>query len=184
MDSIRQVYSKVLILVGDDGWESISLGKHRLDTNIKHIRLPFACGEGEARNQLLNYASTSLIVFLDDHVVINEYTDIGLFITILQNSDLDMLAFQTSFENSNQEFEGGLIETHGNTLQIKSGDYGWSYGCQVVDILPHSFIGKSLSLRRVLWDSRFKVAEQEDFFYRAKQVVQYVVEIKCLLIVC
>ncbi len=57
-----------------------------------------------------------------------------------------------------------------DALTIKSGSYGWSHGCQVVDIVPNLFLARTSSLLKVRWDGRLKLGEHEEFFLRVKKV--------------
>ena len=70
----------------------------------------------------------------------------------------------------NFDFCGTMSESRDNqTLILESGSYGpTTLGCDVVDIVPNLFLGSTRRVQIVGWDSRLKLGEHEDFFWRAK----------------
>lgn len=158
--SIHEYYPRVRLIVVDDSKDSISLN------NCEYYRLSYDSGASAGRNYALSKVETPYFVALDDDFVFTEETKLELWLDILENHPIDLVA----------GIAGGLrfvgkIQIKDEIFSIEPEKYnGFVDKYKTYDITAQFFMA---NLDKVLdmgaWDEDYKTGvEHRDFFFRAR----------------
>ena len=172
VDSIRDIYSQVPILVSDDGEYTQSEGyKHQKEKKGFHYYpLPFDVGLSAGRNYMLSKIETPFFFVTDDDFEFDQNSDLYSLVHALEIFDIAGGKNPIDEEKYGIDFSG-IIEIEGKTLILKGsqGEYDETTNCFNVDFVPNLFAGRTDVFKYIEWDPNLKVGEHEDFFLRAKQ---------------
>lgn len=172
VESLRQIYPDIKIIVGDDGFES----GYKLDflkkMNAEYVRLPFDCGITYARNRLIEKTKTKYVLIGDDDFKYIENAGLEKMKIILEKFDIAGGRVNTFGELGNYQ---GFILKEGNKFVYKELDLeklktykGIKYG--KCDVIYNFFLAKRKIFEKIKWDENIKVAyEHSDFFLDAKK---------------
>lgn len=169
VDSIREFYPKLPILIADDSRQVTAV----TGPGISIHRMPYDSGLSAGRNLLLDVTKTPYFLLLDDDFVFTAETKIGKFIKLLDTTDLDLVGGRVfNCPNGFFNFTGLLDHTpkgyrvHRDRFHEKHKDYS------VCDIIPNFFLGRTKAVRNLRWDEELKLAEHMEFFVRARGVLK------------
>lgn len=172
--SVREMYSDVKILIGNDG-EVYNNFLHD-DLNLEVVQFPYDLGLSDGRNKLINiHLKTQYFFMLDeDFLFVRGRSDLALFLHHFVVNNLDILAgkvfndeldFIGKFKNSNL--------AHGvdrKTLWMLPAKRYSNNSIEIVDFVPNVFISKKSLIDKISWNPELKLGEHEDFFWRAKKL--------------
>ena len=160
VSSIRKYYPDMPIVVADDSREHIKLNGEGMFV----IELPFNSGISFGRNMALNKVETEYFVLLDDDMIFDERTNIGLMVDMLEKNCLDIV--------------GGWVDGADNRCAMLHREDGVLIaspcGQQAqdminVDMVKNFFVGRVLPIsNRGGWNGRLKLCEHTAFFWRHK----------------
>lgn len=153
VESIRQFYPEVRVLVGDN-----SRCPQEIPTT-ELVEVPFDSGISVTRNALLDRVDTPLVTFLDDDYVFTEATRMEL----LRPDGVDVVAGMVLYANGRDGHYEGLLEIEDGVLYYRPGTRNGLY-----DIVFNFFVASTEAIRSIRWDPDLKLAEHTDFFLRAK----------------
>ena len=172
VNSIRQYYPTINVLIGDDSKKPTYTTKQN---NIKYFPLEYDFGLSASRNYLVEQSTTPYVMSLDDDFVFTNATKIEkLYQFLLNHGEFD-LASGSLYTDTNSELYdyAGLINIEGDNFKLVRGDRGIIIDsdnhCKLVDIVANFFMAKRDKLNQVKWDPILKLGEHQDFFLRAKQ---------------
>uniref|UniRef100_A0A8C1JRZ8 Beta-1,4 N-acetylgalactosaminyltransferase 2-like n=1 Tax=Cyprinus carpio TaxID=7962 RepID=A0A8C1JRZ8_CYPCA len=165
INSIRQNYPKIKIIVADD-----SLNPEKVvGDNIEHYIMPPAQGWFAGRNLAVSQVTTKYFLWVDDDFVFLNETRIESFVNIMEAvPELDVVggqvegnqfAFQLQYEEGNSE-EGGCITRVSRTHAPLPG----FDGCFFADGVVNYFLGRTEAVRRVGFDPFLKRVAHTEFF--------------------
>ncbi len=158
VQSIRQFYPDVRVLVGDDSREPQPVEGAEL------LALPHDIGLSAGRNRLVDAVETEHTLLLDDDFVFGPDTRIELLQAAL-DAGFDLAAGRVG----GAEYHGLLLRT-GDTLHCLYRQQRRVHnGYPVFDMTWNFFLARTQALREVRWDEELKLAEHTDFFLRATQ---------------
>ncbi|XP_051987196.1 beta-1,4 N-acetylgalactosaminyltransferase 1-like [Xyrauchen texanus] len=166
INSIRQFYPKIKIIVTDD-----SLIPEKVNgSNIEHYIMPPAQGWFAGRNLAVSQVTTKYFLWVDDDYIFHNYTRIESFVEIMEKvPELDVLGgavgnnqffFHLSYEEGDEEEGGCLRRLHRRKLQSIPG----FNGCFFVDGVVNFFLARTDAVRRVGFDPFLKRVAHTEFF--------------------
>jgi GT2 family glycosyltransferase len=172
VESLREIYPDIKIIVGDDGFESGYKLKFLKEMDCEYVRLPFDCGITYARNRLIEKAKTKYVLIGDDDFKYTEEAGLEKMRTILDKFDIAGGRVRTFGELGNYQ---GFIVKKGKKLLYNELNLeelkkykGIEYG--ECDVIFNFFLAKREIFNKVSWDENIKVAyEHSDFFLNAKK---------------
>jgi hypothetical protein len=163
--SVRYFYPDMRAIVADDAKAGESLSEPAL-----FIPLPYDAGLSTGRNAMLERVETPFVLLLDDDHIVTGETDISFLLFNLLSGNFDIMGIKSVDDETrwNIEFSGILYRSEDNNLVLSPGNHGFYRSCSIVDFLPNLYVARVATIQQVSWDSRLKLGEHEDFFYRAK----------------
>ena len=169
--SVHQFYPEIKILVADDGEGAQTQTSGEKRGFAYHV-LPYDTGLSGGRNFLVERVPTEYFVTVDDDFTFDEDSRLEDLLWQAETGRCDLVAGKNPHDEKKYGFEFmGLINVTGEDMRLEAGSYSSWAGCDRVDIVPNLFIAKTSLIRNTLvWDSRLKIGEHEDFFLRAKQL--------------
>jgi GT2 family glycosyltransferase len=170
IESVRELYPNVQILVADDGEQLVSPPSNPV--GFKYFALPYDVGLSAGRNFLVDKVNTKYFLTLDDDFTMDHKSYLDDLVHALESNHFDIAAGKSPTDIENFELDFcGLMSIQNQTLVLEPGEYGMYETCHHVDFVPNLFVSKTHLFRtRIQWDNRFKLGEHEDFFLRAKQL--------------
>lgn len=164
VDSIRKFYPKNKIIIADDSETPVPIQ----GPNVTWFDLPHDSGVSKGRNELIKRVKTKYFVLLDDDFIFTDKTKIEYFVSIMENTNLDICAGDIYDEHTQT-----LIDDHAyysfldNSLHMSKVPFNGSKTFIMCHHVPNFFIAKTSSMIKVNgWDQDMKVAESYDFFIR------------------
>lgn len=149
IDSIRQYYKDIEILILDDSFEPTI---YQQDT--KQISSKPDIGISAGRNILVDNCKTPYCVILDDDCFFTDRTDLRKALEILKDNDYDLLEFK---ENDNFEYRG-KFQVDGETVKYVRGE--------PLEFINNIFLAKTESLKKYGWDNSLKMGEHFAYFFK------------------
>lgn len=172
--SIRKYYNNPIYIV-DDGNFSAPLDKIS-GANIFYKKIPFDSGVSVGRNTLVDMVKEKYFILMDDDWEVTDRTNLHMMYRCIKKLDLDILGGNfISFKGQNL-YHGKLRRDRGilyldkkwDWLEFKDLDFNKTYKVKKLDVVNNFFMGKTESIKRVLWTPEYKIGgEHIDFFYRA-----------------
>ncbi|KAG1967385.1 beta-1,4 N-acetylgalactosaminyltransferase 1-like isoform X1 [Pimephales promelas] len=166
INSIRQLYPKIKIIVADD-----SLTPEKVTgSNVEHYIMPPAQGWFAGRNLAVSQVTTKYFLWVDDDYIFNNNTRIERFVEIMEKvPELDVVGgaveknlfhFRFQYEEGDEE-EGGCLRCfHGKSHQSVPG----FKSCFFVDGVVNYFLARTDAVRRVGFDPFLKRVGHTEFF--------------------
>lgn len=175
VESLRQFYPAVQILVADDGHHTDEKEEKLSRLGVQYIKLPFGSAPiCKARNLLVDAAQTPYVLIGDDDFY---YTPVSRLHELVSMMEIADIAGGAIVENSLiKHYEGHFDRQNGvvlKPLQVK--DYlrlaplprGVEYA--PVDYCWNFFVARRDALLKARWDERLRASyEHEDFFLSAQ----------------
>lgn len=168
--SVRRYYPQMPILVADDSYDSLSVLLNLTEMrNTEFVSLPVDSGLSFGRNVLMQMTKTLYTMVIDDDHLFTGHTDLTGLVHALECGNYDILAMKSpvDFERWHADF-AGLMGIENNSLILTAGNRGLHYGCELVDFAHNKFVARVERLRNIPWNSKLKLGEHEDFFWRTK----------------
>jgi GT2 family glycosyltransferase len=176
--SIAKKYPDLKILIGDgnkvfnvDYYKELWNRLFKVGIQVKPIaiNLPYDCGLGKGRNELVGHVKTKYTLLLDDDFIFTEDTKLEIFKDILdKNEDIGVVGGMMYIENNELHFEGKL-KRKGEELifgrevgKYKKGD-GYKYA--LCDYVLNFALFKTELFDSCQWDDRLKIAGEHTDFY-------------------
>ncbi len=168
--SVRRYYSNMPILVGDDSRDSLNTLVNLTELrNTEFVSLPVDSGLSFGRNVMVQMTKTLYTMVIDDDHIFTGHTDLTGLVRTLESGNYDILAMKSpvDFERWHSDF-AGVMSIENNSLILDGGNRGLHYGCEMVDFAHNKFVARVERLKVVPWNSKLKLGEHEDFYWRAK----------------
>lgn len=171
LNSIRESYPEIPILIADDSGVSEKQHTYRLLSEFKNTRyfaMPLDSGLSAGRNLLVSQAETPLVMMLDDDTIFQADTRIEWAIEILNRFpyiDLVVGLYKPEL------FYGSLVIENNQLVRDLCVCRDIRGGCPIFDFLPNMFVAKTEKIREVRWDPELKIQEHMDFFWRARGTI-------------
>ncbi|XP_052394759.1 beta-1,4 N-acetylgalactosaminyltransferase 1-like [Carassius gibelio] len=166
INSIRQFYPQIKIIIADDSLEPQNVTGY----NLEHYIMPPAQGWFAGRNLAISQVTTKYILWVDDDYMFNNNTRIESFVEIMEKvPELDVVGgavgrnqffFHLQYEEGDEEEGGCLRRLHGRKNQPVPG----FDGCFFVDGVVNYFLARTDAVRRVGFDPFLKRVAHTEFF--------------------
>ncbi|KAF7209820.1 4 N-acetylgalactosaminyltransferase 1-like, partial [Nothobranchius furzeri] len=168
IDSIRQFYPNVTIVVADDNEHPQPVtGPH-----IEHYIMPFGKGWFAGRNLAVSQVTTKYVLWVDDDFIFTSNTKLEKMVEILEKTTLDLVGgavrevtgYTATYRHTISVEEGG---PDGDCLHMRIGHHHVIEGypdCVVVDAVINFFMGRTDKVRQVGFDPRLSRAAHLEFF--------------------
>ncbi|XP_076739688.1 beta-1,4 N-acetylgalactosaminyltransferase 2 [Maylandia zebra] len=166
LDSIRQFYSNVKIIIADDSFET----EHITGENIQHYIMPPAQGWFAGRNLAVSQVTTKYFLWVDDDFMFSEQTKIENLVEVMEAMpELDVVGgsvkgnqfyFALIYEEGD-EIEGGcLYRKSGGKFQTLPG----YPQCSMTNGVVNFFLARTDAVQRVGFDPKLQRTAHSEFF--------------------
>uniref|UniRef100_A0A3Q3W9Z7 Beta-1,4 N-acetylgalactosaminyltransferase n=1 Tax=Mola mola TaxID=94237 RepID=A0A3Q3W9Z7_MOLML len=171
IDSIRQYYPNVTIVIADDNEHPQPVsGPH-----IEHYIMPFGKGWFAGRNLAVSQVATKYMLWVDDDFIFTANTKLEKMVDILEKTTLDLVGgavrevtgYSATYRHTISVEEGGK---EGNCLHIRHGYHHIIQdfpNCVVADAVINFFMGRTDKVRQVGFDPRLARHGHLEFFIDA-----------------
>ncbi|XP_051744744.1 beta-1,4 N-acetylgalactosaminyltransferase 1-like isoform X1 [Ctenopharyngodon idella] len=166
INSIRQLYPKIKIIIADDSLTPENV----TGSNIEHYIMPPAQGWFAGRNLAISQVTTKYFLWVDDDYIFNNDTRIESFVEIMEKvPELDVVGgavgrnqfyFRLQYDEGDEEEGGCLRRFHSKHYQTVPG----FKGCFFVDGVVNYFLARTDAVRRVGFDPFLKRVAHTEFF--------------------
>ncbi|XP_078806760.1 beta-1,4 N-acetylgalactosaminyltransferase 1a isoform X1 [Oryzias latipes] len=168
IDSIRQYYPTVTIVIADDNEHPQPVtGPH-----IEHYIMPFGKGWFAGRNLAVSQVTTKYVLWVDDDFIFTANTKLEKMVDILERTTLDLVGgavrevtgYSATFRHTISVDEGG---PEGDCLHIRLGYHHVIEGfpnCVVADAVINFFMGRTDKILQVGFDPRLSRRGHLEFF--------------------
>ncbi|MCJ8729062.1 hypothetical protein PDJAM_G00012360 [Pangasius djambal] len=157
INSIRQFYPKIKIIIADDSLEPQNVNGY----NLEHYIMPPAQGWFAGRNLAISQVTTKYVLWVDNDFMFNNNTRIESFVEIMEKvPELDVVGggvetnqflFRLQYEEGDEE-EGGCLRRFHRQIQSVPG----LNGCFFADGVVNYFLARTDAVRRVGFDPFLK----------------------------
>ncbi|KAI4896538.1 hypothetical protein NFI96_034133 [Prochilodus magdalenae] len=163
IDSIRQFYPTVTIIVADDSKQP----KPVTGPHIEHYIMPFGKSVSQSgwfagRNLAISQVTTKYVLWVDDDFIFTSNTRLEKMVEVLEKTTLDLVGgavrevtgYTATYRHTMSSEEGG---EEGDCLHIRRGFYHIIEGfpnCVVTDAVINFFMAGTNKLRQVGFDPR------------------------------
>lgn len=171
IDSIRQYYPTVTIVIADDNKEPQQVtGPH-----IEQYIMPFGKGWFAGRNLAVSQVTTKYVLWVDDDFIFTANTKLERMVDILEKTTLDLVGgavrevtgYTATYRHTISVEEGG---EEGDCLHIRQGYYHVIEGfpnCVVADAVINFFMGRTDKVQQVGFNPRLARRGHLEFFIDA-----------------
>ncbi|KAM7404710.1 hypothetical protein PAMP_012032 [Pampus punctatissimus] len=171
IDSIRQYYPTVTIVIADDNEHPQPVtGPH-----IEQFIMPFGKGWFAGRNLAVSQVSTKYVLWVDDDFIFTANTKLEKMVDILEKTTLDLVGgavrevtgYTATYRHTISVEEGG---EDGDCLHIRQGYYHVIKGfpsCVVADAVINFFMGRTDEVRQAGFNPRLTRQGHLEFFIGA-----------------
>ncbi|KAM6981652.1 beta-1,4 N-acetylgalactosaminyltransferase 1a [Tautogolabrus adspersus] len=171
IDSIRQFYPTVTIVIADDNEHPQPVtGPH-----IEHYIMPFGKGWFAGRNLAVSQVTTKYVLWADDDFIFTANTKLERMVDILEKTTLDMVGgavrevtgYTATYRHTISVDEGG---EEGDCLHIRNGYHHVIEGfpnCVVADAVINFFMGRTDKMQQVGFNPRLARQGHLEFFIDA-----------------
>ncbi|CAL8366727.1 unnamed protein product [Lota lota] len=171
IDSIRQYYPTVLIVIADDNEHPQPVTGPHIDQYI----MPFGKGWFAGRNLAVSQVTTKYVLWVDDDFFFTESTKLEKMVDILEKTTLDLVAgavrevtgYSATYRHTFSVDEG---DSEGDCLHIRQGYYQTIQGfpdCVVADAVINFFMARTDKMLRIGFDPRLSRRGHLEFFIDA-----------------
>ncbi|XP_034394269.1 beta-1,4 N-acetylgalactosaminyltransferase 1a [Cyclopterus lumpus] len=171
IDSIRQYYPTVTIVIADDNEHPQSVtGPH-----IDHYIMPFGKGWFAGRNLAVSQVTTKYVLWVDDDFLFTANTKLERMVDILEKTTLDLVGgavrevtgYTATYRHTISVEEGG---EEGDCLHIRNGYHHVIEGfpnCVVADAVINFFLGRTDMVQKAGFNPRLARHGHLEFFIDA-----------------
>ncbi|XP_008295090.1 beta-1,4 N-acetylgalactosaminyltransferase 1-like [Stegastes partitus] len=171
IDSIRQYYPNVTIVIADDNEHPQPVtGPH-----IEHYIMPYGKGWFAGRNLAVSQVTTKYVLWVDDDFIFTANTKLEKMVDILEKTTLDLVGgavrevtgYTVTYCHTISVEAGG---EEGDCLHIRNGNHHAIDGfpnCVVADAVINFFMGQTDKVRQVGFDPRLSRQAHLEFFIDA-----------------
>lgn len=166
--SAAKLYPGMLAVVADDGREASAI-PGGLDLRVRYYRLPYDSGLSAGRNLAVSQVTTRYFVLLDDDFVLTERTNLGKWLTVLEEAPVDLVGGSVKGVEYTASQHLVASQELRRTRGARLGDLS-AYGhadCARSDLVVNFFMARTERVRSVMWDNELKLAEHSAFFLKA-----------------
>ncbi|KAL1277819.1 hypothetical protein QQF64_024492 [Cirrhinus molitorella] len=166
IESIRQFYPDIKIIIADDSLEPQNVTGY----NLEHYIMPPTQGWFAGRNLAISQVTTKYFLWVDDDYIFSNNTQIEKFVEIMEKvPELDVVGgavgkdqffFRLKYEEGDEEEGGCLRRLHRRKFQSVPG----LDGCFFVDGVVNYFLARTDAVRRVGFDPFLKRVAHTEFF--------------------
>lgn len=168
IDSIRQYYPTVTIVIADDNQHPQSVtGPH-----IEQYFMPFGKGWFAGRNLAVSQVTTKYVLWVDDDFYFTSNTKLEKMVDILEKTTLDLVGgavreatgYTATYRHIISVEDGG---EEGDCLHMRNGYYHDIHGfpdCVVADAVINFFMGRTDKVREVGFNPRLARQGHLEFF--------------------
>ncbi|XP_034027379.1 beta-1,4 N-acetylgalactosaminyltransferase 1a [Thalassophryne amazonica] len=171
IDSIRQYYPSVKIVIADDNEHPQPVtGPH-----IEHYIMPFGKGWFAGRNLAVSQVTTKYVLWVDDDFIFTANTKLEKMVDILEKTTLDLVGgavrevtgYTATYRHTLSVEEGG---DEGDCLHIRDGYHHTIKGfpsCVVADAVINFFMGRTEKVQQAGFNPRLARSGHLEFFIDA-----------------
>ncbi|XP_062872082.1 beta-1,4 N-acetylgalactosaminyltransferase 1a [Trichomycterus rosablanca] len=168
IDSIRQFYPTITIIIADDSEHP----KPVTGPYIEHYIMPFGKGWFAGRNLAISQVTTKYVLWVDDDFIFTSNTKLEKMVEVLESTTLDLVGgavreatgYTATFRHTLSTEEGG---ENGDCLHYRKGFYHVLEGfpnCVVTDAVINFFMARTDKVRQVGFDPRLARVAHLEFF--------------------
>ncbi|KAM9444606.1 beta-1,4 N-acetylgalactosaminyltransferase 1-like isoform 2-T2 [Clarias gariepinus] len=168
IDSIRQFYPTVTIIIADDSEHP----KPLTGPYIEHYTMPFKKGWFAGRNLAVSQVTTKYVLWVDDDFIFTSKTNLEKMVDVLESTSLDLVGgavkevsgYVATYRNIISSEKGG---EDGDCLHIRRGFYHALEGfpnCVVTDGVVNFFMARTDKVQQVGFDPLLARAAHLEFF--------------------
>ncbi|EPY73762.1 UDP-GalNAc:Neu5Acalpha2-3Galbeta-R beta1,4-N-acetylgalactosaminyltransferase-like protein [Camelus ferus] len=162
IQSIRQYYPDLTVIVADDSKEPLKIN----DNHVEYYTMPFGKGWFAGRNLAISQVTTKYVLWVDDDFIFNNKTKIEVLVDVLEKTELDVVG--GSVLGNVFQFKL-LLERgeNGDCLHRRSGFFRPLDGfpsCVVTSGVVNFFLAHTERLQRVGFDPRLQRVAHSDIF--------------------
>ncbi|XP_026776695.3 beta-1,4 N-acetylgalactosaminyltransferase 1 [Pangasianodon hypophthalmus] len=176
IDSIRQFYPTVTIVIADDSEHP----KPVTGPYIEHYIMPFKKGWFAGRNLAVSQVTTKYVLWVDDDFIFTSNTKLEKMVDVLEHTSLDLVGgavrevtgYTATYRHTISTEKG---EEDGDCLHIRRGFYHGLEGfpnCVVTDAVINFFMARTDKVRQVGFDPRLARVAHLEFFIDGLGVLQ------------
>ncbi|XP_063064720.1 beta-1,4 N-acetylgalactosaminyltransferase 1a [Engraulis encrasicolus] len=168
IDSIRQFYPTITIVVADDNEHP----KPLTGPYIEHYIMPFGKGWFAGRNLAVSQVTTKYVLWVDDDFIFTANTKLEKLVDVLETTTIDLVGgavrevtgYKASYRQTFSLEQGG---EEGDCLHIRRGYHHAIKGfpnCVVVDGVVNFFLARTDKVQQVGFDPRLARVAHLEFF--------------------
>ncbi|XP_053096844.1 beta-1,4 N-acetylgalactosaminyltransferase 1-like isoform X2 [Pangasianodon hypophthalmus] len=168
IDSIRQFYPTVTIVIADDSEHP----KPVTGPYIEHYIMPYRKGWFAGRNLAVSQVTTKYVLWVDDDFIFTSNTKLEKMVDVLESTSLDLVGgavrevtgYTATYRHTISTEKG---EEDGDCLHIRKGFYHVLEGfpnCVVTDAVINFFMARTDKVRQVGFDPRLARIAHIEFF--------------------
>jgi GT2 family glycosyltransferase len=178
VQSLRETYPDIRIIVGDDGRHTIAKERRLRELGVeRYLKLPYDVGTCFGRNRLLDACETPYFLLGDDDFHYDERARLWDLRAMMQEADIAGGA--VSYQGQVGHYEARLV-FHDNPKRVTCEEIDRGYlefqaathqriRYAETDVVFNFFIGKTEVARRIRWDESLHAIDHDDFFLSAYQ---------------
>ncbi|XP_060750137.1 beta-1,4 N-acetylgalactosaminyltransferase 1a isoform X1 [Tachysurus vachellii] len=168
IDSIRQFYPTVTIIIADDNEHP----KPVTGPYIEHYTMPFQKGWFAGRNLAISQVTTKYVLWVDDDFIFTSKTRLEKMVDVLESTTLDLVGGAVREVTGYTATYCHIISTekggeNGDCLHMRRGFYHVLKGfpnCVVTDAVINFFMARTDKVRQVGFDPRLARVAHLEFF--------------------
>ncbi|KAL7859767.1 hypothetical protein SRHO_G00149140 [Serrasalmus rhombeus] len=168
IDSVRQYYPTITIIIADDSERPTPV----TGPYIEHYIMPFRKGWFAGRNLAISQVTTKYVLWVDDDFIFSSNTRLEKMLEVLESTTLDLVGgavreitgYTATYRHTISSEEGG---EEGDCLHIRRGFHHIIEGfpnCVVTDAVINFFMARTDKMRQVGFDPRLSRAAHLEFF--------------------
>ncbi|XP_027026365.1 beta-1,4 N-acetylgalactosaminyltransferase 1a isoform X3 [Tachysurus fulvidraco] len=168
IDSIRQFYPTVTIIIADDNEHP----KPVTGPYIEYYTMPFKKGWFAGRNLAISQVTTKYVLWVDDDFIFTSKTRLEKMVDVLESTTLDLVGGAVREVTGYTATYCHIISTekggeNGDCLHMRRGSYHVLKGfpnCVVTDAVINFFMARTDKVRQVGFDPRLARVAHLEFF--------------------
>lgn len=180
IESIRKFsINSPIIVLDDSNIDHSKFVQKTISYNIEFHKADYDIGLSYGRNLLVEMCKTKYLVLLDDDFIFDgNLESFYNSLKLLSSSSLDIIGGSVydigpnaNTKDQPRTFHGNIIFDDNRNLKIVNNDICERFspdGYLLSDLVMNFFVAKVDSVKKVMWDNRFKLGEHLDFFIRCK----------------
>ncbi|XP_066277568.1 beta-1,4 N-acetylgalactosaminyltransferase 1-like [Branchiostoma lanceolatum] len=168
IDSVRQFYPTITIIIADDSEHPEKVEGE----NIEHYIMPYKKGWFAGRNLAVSQVTTPYFLWVDDDFIFTQKTKIELLLQVAENTNLDVIGGVVRDDL-------GLARRFTHKIRIEDGDdlgdclfksKGYYHAvegfpdCVLADVIINFFLADTMKVQNVRFDPRLARIGHTEFF--------------------